>query len=85
MAWEAMPPAPSPAVVSRRYHGLLVAALAAPVGRMVVFNHISEFVRVGDGEAISLGDREGAIHPRPGGPEVLTSFHLDAGLPRMDF
>jgi predicted glycogen debranching enzyme len=68
-------------VVSRRYHGLLVAALPAPVGRMVVFNHISEFVRMGDGEAISLGDREGAIHPKPGGPEVLITFHLEAGLP----
>ena len=68
-------------VISRRYHGLLVAALAAPVGRMVVFNHISEFVQWGDGEWISLGDREGPIHPRPDGPEVLTSFHLEAGLP----
>jgi len=68
-------------VVSRRYHGLLVAALAAPVGRMVVFNHLSEFVRWGDGGWISLGEREGPIHPKPDRPEVLTSFHIETGLP----
>jgi predicted glycogen debranching enzyme len=71
-------------VISRRYHGLLVAALAAPVGRMVVFNHISEFVRVGDGEAIPL-DREGAIHGKKDGPEVLTTFRLDFGLPVWEY
>jgi predicted glycogen debranching enzyme len=72
-------------VVSRRYHGLLVAALDAPIGRMVVFNYISEFLRFGEGESISLGDKEGPIHPRPGGPDVLTSFRLEAGLPVWRF
>jgi predicted glycogen debranching enzyme len=72
-------------VVSRRYHGLLVAALPAPIGRMVVFNHISEFLHFRDGESISLGDKEGPIHPRPGGPDVLTAFRLEAGLPVWRF
>jgi len=72
-------------VVSRRYHGILVAALPAPVGRMVVFNHISEFLLLGDSQPISLGDKEGPIHPRPGGPGVLTGFRLEAGLPVWRF
>ena len=71
-------------VVSRRYHGLLVAALAAPVGRMVVFNHISEFLLIGDEELIPLGDCEG-IHHVPGAQPVQTSFRLEAGLPVWQF
>jgi predicted glycogen debranching enzyme len=72
-------------VVSRRYHGLLVAALSAPTGRMVVFNHVSEFLRFGGGDLIPLGDKEGVVHPGPGEPEVLTRFCLDTGLPVWRF
>ena len=68
-------------VVSRRYHGLLVAALDAPLGRMVVFNHVSEFLRFGESGLISLGDKEGIIHSGPDQPEVFSSFHLETGLP----
>jgi predicted glycogen debranching enzyme len=72
-------------VVSRRYHGLLVAALSAPIGRMVVFNHITESLRFGASELISLGDKEGHRHSGPGEPEVLTAFRLEAGLPVWRF
>jgi predicted glycogen debranching enzyme len=72
-------------VVSRRYHGLLVAALPAPIGRMVVFNHVSEFLRVGESGLISLGDKEGYFHSGPGEPEVITGFRLEAGLPVWRF
>jgi predicted glycogen debranching enzyme len=68
-------------VVSRRYHGLLVAALDAPLGRIVVFNHVSECLRFGESDLISLGDKEGLIRPGPDEPEVLSSFRLDTGLP----
>ncbi len=71
-------------LVSRRYHGLLVAALAAPLGRIVVFNHISEFLRF-ENESISLGDKEGLFHSGHGEPEVLTSFRLETGLPVWRF
>jgi predicted glycogen debranching enzyme len=72
-------------VVSRRYHGLLVAALDAPTGRMVVFNHISEFLRFGESELVSLGDKEGVLRPGADEPDVLTSFRLEAGLPVWRF
>ena len=69
-------------VVSRRYHGLLVAALAAPTGRMVVFNHISEFLHFpGAGGLISLGDKEGIIHSSLEEADVDTTFRLEGGLP----
>ena len=72
-------------LVSRRYHGLLVAALSAPLGRMIVLNHISEFLRFGASEVISLGDKEGFFHSNPDDPEVITSFSLDRGLPVWRF
>ena len=36
-------------VMTRRYHGLLVAALPAPFGRVVMLNHVAEHLRLPDG------------------------------------
>ena len=36
-------------IPTRRYHGLLVAALPTPLGRTVMLNHLSEWLRVSDG------------------------------------
>jgi predicted glycogen debranching enzyme len=68
--------------VTRRYHGLLIAALPAPLGRVVMWNHVSEFLRVGDDDVISLGGEERAggqlaLH----GAEHLREFRLEDGLP----
>src|SRR6201982_225577 len=46
--------------ITRRYHGLLIAALPAPLGRMVMWNHVSEFLRFGESDVISLGGEERA-------------------------
>src|SRR3954468_2501338 len=35
-------------VITRRYHGILVAALPNPMGRMVMLNHVDEAVVVGN-------------------------------------
>jgi predicted glycogen debranching enzyme len=59
-------------VVTRRYHGALVAALQAPLGRIVLLNQLVERVRTGDGQAIALADR-------------LVEFRLEAGLPVWRF
>ena len=68
--------------VTRRYHGLLIAALAAPLGRVVMWNHVSESLRFGDNEVISLGGEERAggqldLH----GAGYLREFRLEDGLP----
>ncbi len=34
---------------TRRYHGLLVAAMPVPLGRMVMFNHLAEEIRLPGG------------------------------------
>jgi len=68
--------------VTRRYHGLLIAALPAPLGRVVMWNHVSEFLRFDDDEVVSLGAEE-----RAGGQldlksaDYLTEFRLEDGLP----
>jgi predicted glycogen debranching enzyme len=68
--------------VTRRYHGLLIAALPAPLGRVVMWNHVSEFLRFSDDDVVSLGAEE-----RAGGQldlksaDYLTEFRLEDGLP----
>src|SRR5881394_162458 len=67
--------------VTRKYHGLLVAALPAPLGRVVMWNHISEFLRFDHDEVISLGGEERAngqldLH----GAEYLEEFQLEDGM-----
>jgi len=41
--------------VARRYHGLLIAALPAPLGRVVMFNHLAESVLTADGDRVRIG------------------------------
>src|SRR5580693_3304447 len=41
--------------ISRRYHGLLVAALPAPFGRVVMLNHLAEILRLPNGQRLLIG------------------------------
>ena len=61
---------------TRRYHGLLVAALDPPLGRMLLLSRLDEALEVG-GRRIELGTRAypGVLHPR--GFEHAASFALD--------
>ncbi|MDB4970366.1 MAG: glycogen debranching enzyme, partial [Myxococcales bacterium] len=67
---------------TRRYHGLLVAALPAPLGRSMMFNHLSEVLRLPDGTRLELGAVERADRTLeiPGAAH-LEEFRLEAGLP----
>src|SRR5215831_15859457 len=40
--------------LTRRYHALLIAALPAPLGRMVMLNYVWEQLRWPDGHSVSL-------------------------------
>ena len=68
--------------VTRRYHGLLIAALPGPLGRIVMWSHVSEFLRFSSDDVVSLGAEE-----RAGGQldlksaDYLTEFRLEDGLP----
>src|SRR5438132_1611423 len=41
-------------VSTRRYHGLLIAALPAPLGRIMMLSHLSEKIRLQDGTDVLL-------------------------------
>jgi predicted glycogen debranching enzyme len=68
--------------ITRRYHGLLTAALPAPFGRTVMWSHILEVLDFGEGDLVSLGAEEragGALELQ--GADYLKEFRLENGLP----
>jgi predicted glycogen debranching enzyme len=72
--------------MTRRYHGLLVAALPAPFGRVLMLNHLAEDVRLPDGRRIALGGEERVgSSPELHGAQYLSEFRLEAGLPVWRF
>src|SRR3954463_14142142 len=69
-------------VITRRYHGMLIAALPAPLGRTVMLSHVAEQVRFADGRRVEIGGRERAgdtqdVH----GTGSLIEFRLESGIP----
>ncbi len=67
---------------TRRYHGLLIAAHPAPLGRVMMVNHLTESLRLPDYRTIPFGGEERLagqlqIH----GVQHLTDFRLEHGLP----
>jgi predicted glycogen debranching enzyme len=72
--------------LTRRYHGVLVAALPTPFGRTVMLNYLWERLRFPDGRVVSLP----AVVDGEHGKEVdtsqfLTAFRLEAGLPLWEY
>ena len=69
-------------VVTRRYHGVLVASLPAPLGRMVMLNHLLERVRLADRRVLWLGDEDEVAGANAADrAEHLKEFRLELGLP----
>jgi predicted glycogen debranching enzyme len=69
-------------VMTRRYHGLLIAALAVPLGRTVMLTHIAEQLRLPDGRQFEIVGRERTNDaPDARGTGYLTEFRLEIGLP----
>jgi len=68
--------------LTRRYHGLLIAAYPAPLGRTMVLNRVSESVNCGDGSHLRLGpdDIESRTPDQLRVP-YLAGFRLEYGLP----
>ena len=70
-------------VATRRYHGLLVAALPNPLGRTMMFDHLNEQLLLSDGSVHRLSgemakeESEHAAH----GTHLLDQFRLEMGLP----
>ncbi len=69
-------------MLTRRYHGMLVASLPAPLGRMVMLNHLLERVRLPGRGVIWLGDEDEVAGPNAADrTEYLAEFRLELGLP----
>jgi predicted glycogen debranching enzyme len=68
-------------LATRRYHGLLVAALTPPVGRTVVVSGLDERVGYGDQTYALSTNRwaDGTIAPE--GYRMIERFHLDGTTP----
>ncbi len=68
--------------VSRRYHGLLIAALPAPFGRVVMLNHLAEHLRLPDGRGLLIGGEEPSRAIETDTQEhYVREFRLENGLP----
>jgi predicted glycogen debranching enzyme len=66
--------------ITRRYHGILIAALPNPLGRMMMLNGLSERLRLPDRRVMYTGAEDLAgIAPESTLP--FSEFRLEAGLP----
>src|SRR5437762_2011979 len=71
---------------TRRYHGLLVASLPAPLGRMVMLSHFGEEIALPDESVIDFsGEEVSETHLDLHSAKFLTEFRLEAGLPVWRF
>ena len=70
---------PVAAGLSRRFHGLLIAALPTPIGRLLCLSHLDVVARTPSG--VTVVDAIPDLMP-PGAPRArLAEFRLEAGLP----
>ena len=68
---------------TRRYHGLLVAALPNPAGRAMMLNYLGEQLRRRDGSRADLGWAAPTF--ATGATLPLVAFRLELGLPVWTF
>jgi predicted glycogen debranching enzyme len=68
-------------LITRRFHGLLIAALPAPLGRTMMLNYLADEIHFPDGRVVALSHQEkpDAEAPRP--IAKIAEFWLDGGLP----
>lgn len=68
--------------VTWRYHGLLIAALPAHLGRVVMLNHLTECVRQPGGELLQIGGEERSRPEEDPAPvHCVKEFRLENQLP----
>ncbi len=67
---------------TRRFHGLLVAALPSPFGRWMMLNDLTDHVCFADGRTVQMSGEDRETLPlRAHGAEHLREFRIDCGLP----
>ncbi len=71
--------------ITRRYHGLLIAALPVPLGRTVMLNGMTETLTLADGRRVRLGADQVADEETVADAGALQEFRLELGLPVWRF
>ena len=73
-------------VATRRYHGVLIAALPSPLGRTNYLSHVTERLRLSDGKTIDLwGEERGANQLNLFGADYLIDFSNITGIPKWRY
>ncbi|MDP1835815.1 MAG: amylo-alpha-1,6-glucosidase [Chlamydiales bacterium] len=68
--------------LTRKYHGLLVAALPSPLGRTIALNHSEDTFFLPDKREVLLSTQEFVVDGTfPVAPTCLKDFRLENGLP----
>ena len=67
---------------TRRYHGMLISAHPAPLGRVMMFNHLAELIHISDHPEISISSVEykNTAYSLQG-EFPLEEFRMEMGLP----
>jgi len=69
-------------VITRGFHGYLIAALPTPLGRVMMLNDLLEKIETADGNSIQLSGEERVNAPlKAHGSEFLQEFRLENGIP----
>ena len=68
-------------VMTRKYHGYLVAALPAPFGRLVMLQNLGASLRFAEGAEVALNGEERQSGATVPGETHLRDFRLELGLP----
>lgn len=69
-------------VITRGFHGYLVAALPTPLGRIMMLNDLIERVDIPNGLSVQLSGEERVDAPlKTQGAEYLEEFRLEDGIP----
>jgi predicted glycogen debranching enzyme len=73
-------------VITRGFHGYLVAALPTPLGRIMMLNDLIERVDFENGESVQLSGEERVDTPlKTHGAQYLEEFCLEDGIPVWKF
>jgi predicted glycogen debranching enzyme len=69
-------------VITRRYHGYLIAALPAPFGRVMMLNELEEHLELPDGRVVRMSGEERAGNAvKLDVMESVSEFRLEGGAP----
>src|SRR5258707_1868421 len=73
-------------VMTRKYHGYLIASLPAPLGRLVMLQNLRSSLLLPDGREVALsGEERMPDRLDVPGERMLVDFRLELGLPVWEY